>query len=330
MENKAHALAAGAFVLLLSGLLMALALWLTRQTADTRTYEISTNQVVNGLGEEASVRYRGVKVGKVTDVDFDPKTPGNVLIRLSVDSSTPVSRATVASLGSLGVTGIAYVQLDEEGESREPLATSDAQPAHIPMRLGLVDQLTAQSTRILGQLEETSRRINQLLAPENQQALTRSLGALGQAAASLPPVMQEAGAALQALRQASGGIAASADEVKKTTADYGRLAQRLQQPGGLLDQLGQGVGALATSGQQLQADTLPRLGRTLEDASRVARQVGRVAGTLQDNPQALLLGPASNLPGPGEPGFVPPSVPFSVPFSVPSPLPSPVPAGVQP
>ena len=33
MENKAHALAAGAFVLVVAALLVALAVWLTRDTA---------------------------------------------------------------------------------------------------------------------------------------------------------------------------------------------------------------------------------------------------------------------------------------------------------
>ena len=48
MENKAHALAAGAFVLLVSALLVALALWLTRDVALRTVYEISTREPVTG------------------------------------------------------------------------------------------------------------------------------------------------------------------------------------------------------------------------------------------------------------------------------------------
>jgi len=293
MENKAHAIAAGAFVLLLSALLVALAVWLTREAGERLVYDVSTDDPVTGLGEQASVRFRGVKVGKVTNISFDPQLPGNVLVRVAIDAGTPITRSTFATLGFQGVTGIAFVQLDDTGQSKERLPSSDAQPARIPMRLGLVGQLSEQSGRILAQLEETSRRLNQLLAGENQEALVTSIGALGQAAASLPPVMKEAGAALQSLREVAGHVAGSADEVKKTATDYGRLAQRVQQPGGPLDQLSQGT---------------VRLNRTLDETGRAARQVGRAAGTLQDNPQALLLGPGLALPGPGEPGFVVPFV----------------------
>ena len=76
MENKAHALAAGAFVLLVAALLVALAVWLTREAGELRIYEVSTRDAVTGLQSQASVRFRGVKVGKVAAIGFDPQSPG--------------------------------------------------------------------------------------------------------------------------------------------------------------------------------------------------------------------------------------------------------------
>jgi phospholipid/cholesterol/gamma-HCH transport system substrate-binding protein len=303
MENKAHALAAGAFVLIVSALLIGLAFWLTRDTGTRIEYEVSTRDTVTGLQPQATVRYRGINVGKVSTIGFDQQISGNVLIRISVDVETPVTRSTFASLGFQGVTGIAFVQLDDTGASKEKLLQSDGQPARIPMRPGLVDQLSGQSTRILSQLEETSRRVNQLLAPENQKKLMTGLDSLRQAADSVPPLMKEAAATFQSFREASSGVRSSADEVRRTAAEFSRISLRLQQPGGPLDQFTQGVGALAGTGEVLQADTLPRINRTVDDAGRAARQVGRAAGTLNDNPQALIFGGPSGAPGPGEPGF---------------------------
>jgi phospholipid/cholesterol/gamma-HCH transport system substrate-binding protein len=306
MENKAHALAAGAFVLLVAALLVALAVWLTRQAGEVRIYEVSTRDAVTGLQSQASVRFRGVKIGKVADIGFDPQTPGLVLVRIEVAADAPITRSTYASLGYQGLTGIAFVQLDDGGESREPLAVAGGQAPRIPMRPGLMDQWSRQGERLLGQLEETTRRVNQLLAPDNQRALRKSIDALGEAAAAVPPAMQEARVSFQAMRESANSVGASADQVRKTADHYARLAQRLQQPGGTLDQLQQGAGALADTGQTLQQSSLPRLNRALDEAGRSVRQVGRAAATLDDNPQALIYGPALALPGPGEPGFVVP------------------------
>ncbi len=306
MENKAHALAAGAFVLLVAVLLVARAVWLTRESGSIRSYEVSTRDAVTGLQSQASVRFRGVKIGKVANIGFDPQVPGQVLVRIDVVADAPITRSTYASLGYQGLTGIAFVQLDDSGESREPLAVAGGQAPRIPMRPGLMDQWSRQGERLLGQLEETTRRVNQLLAPENQRALRRSIDVLGEAAAAVPPAMQEARVSFQAMRESANSVGASAEQVRKTADHYARLAQRLQQPGGTLDQLQQGVGALASAGQSMQQSSLPRLNRTLEETGRTVRQLGRTAAALDENPQALIYGPALALPGPGEPGFTVP------------------------
>lgn len=303
MENKAHALVAGAFVLLVAALLVALAIWLTREAGELRIYEVSTRDAVTGLQSQASVRFRGVKVGKVASIGFDPLNPGQVLLRLALDANAPITRSTYATLGYQGLTGIAFMQLDDSGESREPLLAAAGQLPRIPMRPGLMEQWSRQGERILGQLEETTRRVNQLLADENQRAVRKSLEAIAQAANAVPPTLRQAGESLQAMREAAGNVSSSAVQIRQAADDYARLAQRLQQPGGALDQLQQGVGALAGTGQAVQQSSLPRLNRTLDETGRTARQIGRAAATLDDNPQALLYGPPLVLPGPGEPGF---------------------------
>ena len=48
MENKAHALAAGAFVLAVTALLIGLAMWLLRDEVNTTTYEMVSAEAVSG------------------------------------------------------------------------------------------------------------------------------------------------------------------------------------------------------------------------------------------------------------------------------------------
>ena len=56
MENKAHAMAAGIFVVVVTALLIALAAWLTRDTGQRDAYEISTREAVTGLQPQAADR----------------------------------------------------------------------------------------------------------------------------------------------------------------------------------------------------------------------------------------------------------------------------------
>jgi len=310
MENKSHALAAGTFVLVVLALLVALAVWLTRDTRDLRIYELSSKGAVTGLQPQATVRFKGVNVGKVTSIGFDPLVPGNVLLRIAIDDEAPITQSTFATLGFQGVTGLAFLQLDDSGESKVALPDGHMPPARIPMRPSLLSRLSDQGASILTQLEETSRRVNLLLAPDNQKKLMGAIGDIGQAAAqfgpdrlNLPRLMQEANATLKTFQDTSVRVGESADEARRSARAFRTVTERMSEKGGTLDQLAQGVGTLATTGQTLNAATLPRLNHAVDDAARTVRQVGRAANTVTDNPQSLIFGNGPITPGPGEPGF---------------------------
>ncbi len=314
MENKSHALAAGAFVLLMLALLVALALWLTRDADAQRVYELSSAQAVTGLQPQASVRFKGVNVGKVTAIGFDPLQPGHVLIRIAVDTQAPITESTFASLGFQGITGLAFIQLDDSGTSKVALRSDVEPPARIPMRPGLLAELSDRGLRILGQLEDTTQRVNQLLSADNQKAMIGAIDNIGQAARGLQqfsqqtgkllgPLATEATATLKTLQATSGRVGDSADEARVSARAFRTVTERMNEPGGTLDQLSQGVGTLDASAQTLNTVTLPHLNRALGDTARMTRQVGRAAANVSDNPQALFLGNSPVAPGPGEPGF---------------------------
>jgi phospholipid/cholesterol/gamma-HCH transport system substrate-binding protein len=132
MENKAHAMAAGAFVLVVTALLALLAIWLTRDNTERDLYDMSTSETVSGLQPQAAVRFRGVPVGKVELIGFDAKVKGNVLIRVSIDRGTPVTKSTFATVASQGVTGLGFIQLDDDGKSAERPGCERRRPAAHP------------------------------------------------------------------------------------------------------------------------------------------------------------------------------------------------------
>ena len=314
MENKSHALAAGAFVMVVLALLVALAVWLTRDSRQLLIYELSSQQAVTGLQPQAAVRFKGVNVGKVTAIGFDPQVLGHVLIRIAVDDQAPVTTSTFATLGFQGVTGLAFVQLDDKGESGERLPAGQQPPSRIPMRAGLLSNLSDQGSSILSQVEETSRRVNQLLASDNQKTLMSAIDQLGQAAASLqqlsaqssqllPALVLESSATLKTVQITSQLVGDSAEEARASARAFRAVTERMNQAGGTLDQVAQGVNALSATAQTLNAATLPRVNRAIDDTARSARQVSRAANLVNDNPQALIFGNGTLPPGPGEPGF---------------------------
>lgn len=323
MENKSHAMAAGLFVVVVACLLAGLALWLTRDRHQYVEYELSTKDAISGLQAQATVRYKGVSVGKVTRIGFDPQTSGNVLIRIAVDAEAPVSpQTTYAQLGYQGVTGIAHIQLDDSDSPQEaPPAGPNGLP-RLPMKSSPLTVLADQGMLIMGRVDEATRRINELLGPDNQQrfaaALTDIAGAakgvnelthslnrtiterIDPAVAQLPALSDNARRSLQALEKAG-------DEAGKLAADVRGLTQRLQSSDGAMAQLERGAESMGYAAEQLSRTTLPAVTQAASDVSRAARGLGNTASGITNNPQSLIFGNGSVQPGPGEPGFAAPA-----------------------
>ena len=330
MENKSHALAAGFFVLLMAVLTAGLAMWLTRDNGSYNLYELTSREGVSGLQPQAAVRYKGVAVGKVTHIGFDPQVRGNVLIRIAVEDSTPITPTTFAVLGYQGVTGLAYVLLDDAGEPQPAVPAGASGIARLPLQSSPFSKLADQGPEILAQAQTAMAHLNELLSGQNQQLFTQALTQMGQAASSVNSLSQRLDATvaqrLDPVLAALPALARNTDktleslqsvgsEVSVIAREMGRSAERLNAPDGALEQARIGAQALASAADRLSTNTLPRVERASDATTRAARQFGRVAEGVNDNPQMFLYGQSYALPGPGESGFVAP--PTARPFAAP-------------
>ncbi|QHI99063.1 MCE family protein [Xylophilus rhododendri] len=322
MENKSHAMAAGIFVLVLTAMLIGLAFWLTRDTGSYRDYELSTGDTVTGLQLQAPVRFKGVPVGKVTKIGFDPQIPGNVVVQLAVRENTPVTPTTFATLAYQGVTGLAFVQLDDDDLPQPVVPPGEDGIERLPIKPSQLGRLTESAPAILAQVEDAAKRLNDLMSDDNQKRISTALDNIGKAAANVAVLTEKVQGTLtdrvdpalaampRTLDQATvtlRSLQGTATDISGAARQIGNTAQRLNAPDGPLDRLAEGTGALSHAVDVIGTTTLPRINRVSEDASRAMRQLSRTVTGINDNPQSLIFGNGDARPGPGEAGFVTPA-----------------------
>ena len=318
MENKAHALAAGAFVLAVTLLLIGLAMWLLRDEVNTTPYEMVSSEAVSGLQPQAAVRYKGVAVGKVTDISFDPANRANVLVRIAVAADAPITRSTFATLAFQGVTGLSFVQLDDEGKSAEPPPPGPNGPPRIPLKPNALGQLTDMAGELADKVGAIADRVNTVLSDDNQAAFAAALREIGEAARSTKQLAQTANTTIQTqldparasiprlVDQASvslKSVDAAARQTRETLANFNTVAGDVKRAVDQVAGKGGVVEQLSESANTVTATTLPRIQNLTEDASRTIRRLDRIANSISENPQAFIYGRGAIPPGPGEPGF---------------------------
>ena len=311
MENKSHAFWAGLFAIGLTGVIALAVFWFNFDRAVRVPYDLVSRTSVTGLTTDAAVRYRGLDVGKVQWIRFDPAHPGQIVIRILVDKSAPMTRSTFGTLALQGVTVLAFVQLDDTGSDLAPLPSSSKHVARLELRPGLLDQLQRRGDALLAELESVATHMNAMLSPQTQAQLVATAASVQHAADALTVLASQAGPAAKqlpdTLEQTRRTLASAQTLITTLNAPRGPLYANLDKMGAAADRAGAAVAQMDASIEAMSArieyDTLPRVNALVFDVGGAARSIDHAAAVFGASPRSLLFGVGAATPGPGERGF---------------------------
>lgn len=302
MENKSHAFIAGLFALLFGVVALLAIYWLGGNKEGTHDYVVVTKQSVGGLNPQSQVRYRGIRVGKVSDIRLDPEDSSNILISISIRDDVPLTLGTAARLNYQGLTGLAHVLLFETGKSVERLSVNDAKPARIAMVPSLIEELSESGAMTMRKAQDLMGSANSVLDEKNRASFSATLANLESASSSLKPALDNLNGTLVQVKkllddQNIKKVSGVADEIGPLLADARVLIGKMQ---AATEKFDVAVGDASAGGASA---LMPRLNELAIDFSLTSRQLSRVLRILEDTPQGLVFGAPALPPGPGEAGF---------------------------
>src|SRR3954470_18900983 len=171
MEREANYTAVGAFVLLVASMAALFVYWYagSADARDYNRYEIYFEGSVSGLNRGSTVRYLGVEVGRVVTIRIDKRASDRVQVIADIDSHTPISKDTLASLSLQGVTGLLYIDL---------LANADAKRRMNPVpseQYPVIDSVKSSFDLFRASLPDLVARASQVLSDENVKAISNTL-----------------------------------------------------------------------------------------------------------------------------------------------------------
>jgi len=300
MEGRGYALVVGVFVLVFALALVAAALWLGQDRTAYVRYTVASRHGVSGLQPEALVKLRGVTVGRVETIRFDPTDARIILVGIAVAEGTPIAASTYAQLGYQGITGLSYVQLDDDprAESGQRLDPGQA----IQMRPSLFDRLAAAGPELIDKIDLVAQRAADLLDDGNRRTVSRSLANVERASADIGALARQlkpGAAAIEPLATDARGTLAKANEALVRIA---ALSDDIKRRAQALDEVGRGAAQVGAAAKDAR-EVMPRLEQLIDELSRNSHTLNRLLANLDAQPQSVLLGKPAPTPGPGEPGF---------------------------
>jgi len=265
---------------------------------DYEPYEIYFTGSVSGLGRGSPVRYLGVDVGRVSNLSVDKRDPGRVKVIAQIDSSTPITTATQARLGLLGLTGLLYIDLQVAPQTNvagAALARGDQYPV-IASRKGdieaFVELLPATVAHAVGVLG----RIEKLLDDDNLKSVGETLASLRRASANMPEIAEQARAMAAELRRTSEETAdiaghlqqvvgQSQPDLRATVVNARAAAEKLARTADSFDRI---VGANEATLSQFAGTGVGELQQLIIDAREASAEFHALASSLRANPSELV------------------------------------------
>ncbi|MGJ0514225.1 MAG: MlaD family protein [Methylomicrobium sp.] len=300
MGKNKYALITGVFLIALTAATVAVVYWIGHFERERNIYYVSTRKSVSGLNPESTVFYRGIAVGKVLDIHFDPNDSGTILVPIEVDKSIVLSKGVYATLQLKGVTGLTQIALEDADQLGVRLPPGDDPANRIPLMPSLTDRLMNTGEDILKKAEHIMARLSVFLSDENEKNVSDTLSNLKSLSDKLNQLQKSVDKALAEVPKLG-------NRAEKTLSNIDILTRDLQSLSKNIKTLEQKAEKLAETGlqasDQVMQSTLPKVNDLLIDLQSATQKVNKIANLLENNPQSLIFGLPPQEPAPGEPGY---------------------------
>lgn len=308
MEREANYLAVGSFVLLVLVMGFLFIYWYSASNEHRFyvRYEIYFDGSVSGLSDGSPVRYLGVDVGRVAHIRIDPRVANRVQVIADIDATTPISDRTLAQLSLQGITGLLYIDLQQQRPDDDGRRILAAVPSE---RYQVIRSAHSDFDLFLSSLPQLTVRLNELvdrtarmLSDDNIASLDRLLANIDKVAAELPHSVANADGLVTDLRSAINDAHAEINDIHAATqsvsVDFIAAVQKLRATSDNLAHATANVDSLVDDNRdQLNGfvrSGLPQIELLLRDSRAAAQEIRDLSRSLRDNPSQLLYQPPSN------------------------------------
>ena len=313
----AGALLAAGFVIFLAA---------NRGSGPVQMFETYLRESVQGLDVGAPVRYRGVPIGRVTDISLvssayrRPEGVAHtesfqlVLIRFAVDATAiaevPSMQEAIrlglrARISAQGITGVNYLELDFVNPDRFPVAPIPWTPRYtvVPSIPSTVAQVRGAAEALVERLsqvpiEQMANDLASLLGGLSRQAnegdLAATLRGTAQMSAQLNALLQSG--AVEALLAEARGAAeqarglAAAPELRQAIANVSAAAVELRRATQRLPATIEGVDRTLRTARDTTSDIQSELVPILADLRATTASLRATAEALRGSPSQTLFG----------------------------------------
>ncbi|WP_121627615.1 MlaD family protein [Poseidonibacter antarcticus] len=300
MDTKINFFKIGIFIVIFTLLLLGIVFWLGKYGFEKKKYDdysIYFKESISGLNIGSAIKYKGFEVGKVNEIKINPENSEEIELDIEIKKGTPIKEDNYAILGSLGITGLKYIELKGGTNNSALLKANEEGKKVIPSKPSALATLFDSTEDITTEFMIVLNQIKKVINDENIEAFSkfltsseRSMSNIDQISSYLVDGEKRIDDLLKKLSNLTDVSSKSFTDINKSANSFKEFSNEF------LKQLQEGSFNI----KELSQESLNKINKVLDNLDDTLTQGQKLIDDLEESPSDILFKQKNIKYGPGE------------------------------
>ena len=300
MDTKINFFKIGMFIVIFTLLIIGVVFWLGKYGFEKKKYDyysIYFQESISGLNVGSAIKYKGFEVGSVDEIKINPKNSEQIQLNIAIKTGTPIKEDNYAILGSLGITGLKYIELKGGTNDSALLKENEEGIKVISSRTSILTTLFDSSEDITTEFMIVLNQIKKVINDENIETFSnlltkseRSMSNIEQISSYLVDGEKKIDGLLKKISNLTNTSGKSFESINKSANSFKELSNEF------LSELKEGSFNI----KELSKESFDKLNQVLNSLENTLTQGQKLIEDLDESPSDVIFKQKDIKYGPGE------------------------------
>lgn len=249
---------------------------------------------LSGLEEGADVKFRGVRIGKISRISYDPADLTRIKVEFRIRYDFPMKEDMFVETGFLGITGLRYVEVLGGSNDSQPLKAG----SELPSKPSIMASITGKTDVIIEKIEILLNHLAVFTHPDSLASVKKILDNAAGISAEVNGLVQQV---RPDIRQVTASTKSTMEKVDYIASDIKGIAstinrsidpEKLTQMVSNIDSTARTLKTMSENLDLTIRQTREDFSVSLENLREALENANELTKILAENPSLLLRGEA--------------------------------------
>lgn len=153
-----------------------------------KVYKAYSKNAIDGIRIDSNIRYKGINVGKVKNINFKDDDFNEIVFEISIRSDLPIKKDSILKVEQSGLLGSNYLKLIQNDKSDEFIKSG--KDAILNIETSSMSQIMQSVPSLTNKIDDLLSNANNILSEENANNIAKILVSIQDSANNINKIIQ--------------------------------------------------------------------------------------------------------------------------------------------